>query len=133
VEGVPHLCYKSAVTILRLRRTAAWLALAAMALNAAWPLLANAQPANPAAEICSAAGGNHASGGAPATPGKGYHASHCNLCPFGAERGAAVSHAMQPRLPAAPVLAQAFKRYDAPRPDTATHPTARPRAPPSFS
>src|SRR5215470_9579887 len=72
------------------RRTAAWLALAAMALNAAWPLLVNAQPVDPAAEICSANGGNHAAGGAPAKPGKEYHASHCNLCPFGAERGAAI-------------------------------------------
>lgn len=123
------------MTILRLRhRTAAWLALASMVLNAAWPVLANAKPQLPALEICSAASLDHAAGGAPAGPrGKNFHASHCTLCPFGAERGAAVSHALQPRAPAAPVLARVFRRGDAPRPDTATHPTARPRAPPFFS
>ena len=103
-----------------------------MALNAAWPLLANAQPADPAAEICSANGGNHA-GGTPATPDKGYHASHCNLCPFGAERGAAIAVAA-PVLPA-PVAAptQVFTHGDAPGPQVALYPTAPPRAPPSLS
>jgi len=122
------------VTILRLRhRTAAWLALASMVLNAAWPVLANAKPQVPALEICSATV-NPAAGGAPAgSHGKNFHASHCTLCPFGAERGAAISYAVQPRLAAAPVLARVSTRYDAPRPETATHPTARPRAPPFFS
>jgi len=123
------------VTILRLRhRTAVWLALASMVLNAAWPVLANAKPQVPALEICSASDLNHAAGGAPAgSRGKNFHASHCTLCPFGAERGAAIPYVAQPRLPAALVLGLVSTRYDAPRPDTATHPTARPRAPPLFS
>jgi hypothetical protein len=100
-----------------------------MALNAAWPLLANAQPADPAAEICSAAGGSHPGGG-PATPGKGYHASHCNLCPFGAERGAAASPVVQ-SLPL-PLLepTPAFAPGDTPLPPLSLYPAAPPRAPP---
>ena len=100
-----------------------------MALNTAWPLLAHARPADPTAEICTA-GGKHEAGGAPATPDKGYHASHCNLCPFGAERGAAIAVAA-PALPV-PVAAptQVFTRGDSPAPQLALYPTAPPRAPP---
>jgi len=101
-----------------------------MALNAAWPLLANVQPADPSEEICSASGSKH---GAPATPDKGYHASHCNLCPFGAERGAAL--AVSSPLPADPVAAaeRIFTRVEAVSPFLALYPTAPPRAPPVLS
>jgi hypothetical protein len=101
-----------------------------MALNAAWPLLANAKPADPAAEICSATGTKHAAGGAPATPEKGYHASHCNLCPFGAERGAAIAPAVQPLLASAPAAAPGFAPGSAPQTPVSLYPTAPPRAPP---
>ena len=104
-----------------------------MALNAAWPLLANAQPADPAAEICSAAGGNHAGGGAPATPGKGYHASHCNLCPFGAERGAAIAPTVRPLLASAPAATPGFVPRGAPQAPVSLYPAAPPRAPPFSS
>ena len=84
----------------------------------------------PAAEICSATGGKH---GAPATPDKGYHASHCNLCPFGAERGAAIAPAVRPLLlPVAPPE-RIFTRGDAAAPQLALYPTAPPRAPPVLS
>ena len=103
-----------------------------MALNAAWPLLANARPADPGDEICSATGLKHAAGGAPATPDKGYHASHCNLCPFGAERSAAIAVTGLQHAPAsAPVVARA--RGDASRVTLALYPTAPPRAPPSLA
>ena len=115
------------------RRTAAWLALAAMALNAAWPLLANAQPADPSAEICSANGGNHAAGGAPAAPGKGYRASHCNLCPFGAERGAAIAVSIPAPVHETAASEQIFARGDTPSPQPALYPAAPPRAPPVLS
>jgi len=101
-----------------------------MALNVAWPLLANAKPADPSAEICSASGGKH---GAPATPDKGYHASHCNLCPFGAERGAAIAPAVQPLLLADATPDQIFTRCDAAAPQVSLYPTAPPRAPPVLS
>ena len=124
------------MTLLRLRcRIAAWLALASMVLNAAWPLLANAKPVVPAllSEICSATGLNHAAGGAPGAPDKGLHASHCNLCPFGAERGAAVPLVGQPLLPSAPAIAPIFARSEAPLPAIALHPAAPPRGPPALS
>jgi len=101
-----------------------------MALNAAWPLLANAQPVDPAAEICSAAGGSHTGGSGPATPGKGYHASHCNLCPFGAERGAAVSPAVQSLPLPLTESAPAFARDYAPFAPLSQYSAAPPRAPP---
>jgi DUF2946 family protein len=107
-----------------------------MALNAAWPLLANAKPnvPAPAAEICSASGLNHAAGGAPSgAPEKDLHASHCTLCPFGAERCAAIPYAGQPRLASAPAFERAFARSDVPRPDTALRLSAPPRAPPVLS
>jgi hypothetical protein len=117
-------------------RIAAWLALAGMALNASWPLLANARPRVPAlpSEICSATGLNHAAGGAPAdSPNKNVHASHCSLCPFNAERGAAISHVAPQGLRSAPAVARVFTRSEALRPVTAFHPTAPPRAPPFLS
>jgi hypothetical protein len=115
------------VTLLRFRRrAAAGLALAAMALNAAWPLLANAKPAA-LLDICTA--GGHASSGAPALPDKGYHASHCNLCPFGAERGAAVAAQAAVLPPPASAPAEVFER-GSPQRQTALYPAAPPRAPP---
>jgi hypothetical protein len=99
-----------------------------MVLNAAWPLLANAKPAVPASpsEICSASGTKHA----PAAPDKGLHASHCTLCPFGAERCAAIPYAAQPPLLAAPAAARVFARSEAPQAQIALHAAAPPRAPP---
>jgi len=121
------------VTLLRFRRrAAALLALASMALNAAWPLLANAKPVvpEPPSEICSSTGLNHAAGGAPAAPEKGLHASHCTLCPFSAERGAAIPYTAPLPLPQAVPSAQVFALGDAPRPVIAPHPAAPPRGPP---
>jgi hypothetical protein len=104
-----------------------------MVLNAAWPLLANAKPSTPSSEICSASGLKHAPGGAPGAPDKGLHASHCTLCPFGAERCAAIPYAVQPRLVTAPAAAPVFARSDAPFAQIALHAAAPPRAPPSLS
>ena len=117
-------------------RIAAWLALAAIALNASWPLLANAKPAVPAlpSEICSATGLNHAAGGAPADPqDKGIHASHCTLCPFSAERNAAIPYVGQALLRSVPAVSHVFAPGDAPQAQTALFPAAPPRAPPDLS
>lgn len=137
MENGGRLCYKSAVTIRSSRRivrcTAAWLALAGMVLNTAWPLLANAKPFDPSSEICSASGLEHAGGGAPVTPDKGLHASHCSLCPFGAERCAAVPLAIAPLPVPVAAPAQVFARGDAPQVRYALHPSAPPRAPPVLS
>ena len=121
------------MTTLRLRRNlAAWLALAAMALNAAWPLLAHAKPAVQP-EICTAGGSGHASGGTPPTPDKGFHASHCNLCPFGAERGAAIPVAVALLLLPVSAPAQRVAFSDAAPLYLALYPAAPPRGPPLLS
>jgi DUF2946 family protein len=119
---------------LRLRnRIAAWLALGSIALNALWPLLANARPNDPASpsEICSASGLNHAPGEVPTdSRSKNFH---CSLCPFHAERGLAIANVGQPLIPSVSPVALVFARNDAPRPKIALHPAAPPRAPPFLS
>jgi hypothetical protein len=103
-----------------------------MALNAAWPLLVNARPADLAAEICSATGLTHAGGGTPALPDKGYHASHCNLCPFGADRGAGIAATVTVLPLPASNPARVFARETLQH-QTALYPAAPPRAPPVLS
>ena len=104
-----------------------------MVLNVAWPLLANAQPVDPSAEICSTTGGSHAGGGAPLVPDKGLHASHCTLCPFGAERGAAIPLAVAALLIPVSAPAQVIAHSAAPRLCLSLYPAAPPRAPPVLS
>jgi hypothetical protein len=114
-------------------RIAAWLALAGMALNASWPLLANARP-NVAAlpsEVCTATGLKHAGQGLPGEiPGKSVQPSHCTLCPFNADRAAAILCAKHVLLSAAPTGPQHAAQHDVLRPEAALDPAARPRAPP---
>jgi hypothetical protein len=124
------------MTTLRFRsRPVAWLALAGMALNAFWPLLANARPNVPAipSEICSATGFKHVAdgfeGGAPAEA-PGVQPSHCALCPLNAERSAAIPAAKLPPFSSSPAARQAPAFFDAGCPQTALNLTAPPRAPP---
>ncbi len=125
------------MAMLRLRRRiAAWLALAGMALNAFWPLLADARPSVPAvpSEICSATGLKHSGDGTPpGAPGKGSQPSHCTLCPFNAERGAAIPCATHALLASAPSDAQHPAHFQAPPSEAALDPAAPPRAPPFLS
>ncbi len=79
-------------------RFASWLAIAAMALNALWPLLANAQPAGQASmfEVCTAEGIKFVSGDAgkaPAESGARHLQPHCALCSFGADKVPALAQA----------------------------------------
>src|SRR6266849_10281960 len=98
-------------------RIAAWLALARIALNASWPLFANAKPSVPAlpSQVCSATGLKHAGESLPGeAPGKGVQHSHCTLCPFNAERGAALASAAGAIFAPAPAAAQEPEFYEAP-------------------
>ena len=128
---------KAAMTALRPRsRITARLALAAMALNAFWPLLANAKPNVPAlsSEICSATGLQHTAENSPGeAPGKGVRPSHCNLCPFNAERGPAISGAPSTLLCPMPASGQIHELFSEPQLHAALDPSAPPRAPPYFS
>src|SRR5437660_5249852 len=113
-------------------RIGAWLALAAIALNASWPLLANAGPRVPAlpSEICSATGQKH---GGESPVSKGPRPSHCTLCPYNAERGPAISGAA-PALPCPmPASGPLRELVSEPQPPAALDPCAPPRAPPFFS
>ena len=117
-------------------RIAAWIALAGMALNAFWPLLANAKPSVPAlsSEVCSATGLQHAAENSPGeAPGKGVRPSHCNLCPFNAERGPAISGAAPALLCPMPTSGPVRELFSEPQPQAALDPAAPPRAPPFFS
>ena len=121
------------MTALRSRsRIAAWLALAGMALNAFWPLLANAKPNVPAlpSEICTATGQKHA-GEDPLS--NGARPSHCNLCPFNAERGPAISSAAPALLCPMPAPGPVRELFSEPQLPAALDPCAPPRAPPFFS
>ena len=118
----------------RLRSLAAYLAFVAMALQAAWPLLAQAAPARVAlVPVCTVDGVTHfhevpVRGTAPAEERAAHSSSHCAFCPLGADR-IAVSFdgiVLQCRTPSA-----------RPAPAVASGPfkpvflsAARPRAPP---
>ena len=117
-------------------RIAAWLALAGMALNASWPLLANARPNVPAlsSEICSATGLKHAGEGLPEeTPGKSVQPSHCTLCPFNAERGPAISGAAPALFLPKPACGQAPAFFTGSRLQSAPVLSGSPRSPPALS
>ena len=113
-------------------RIAAWLALAGMALNASWPLLANARTSVPAlpSEVCTATGLKHTGEG---LPGKGAQPSHCTLCPFNAERGPAISGAAPALLCPVPASGPVREVFSEPQLPAALDPCAPPRAPPFFS
>ena len=115
-------------------RIAAWLALAGIALNASWPLLANARTSVPAlpSEICSATGLKHAGEGLPGDI-PGVRPAHCTLCPFNAERGAAISGAAPALLCPMPDRGQVQEFFSEPQLQAALDPAARPRAPPFSS
>jgi hypothetical protein len=119
------------------RRSIAWLAAFAVALQALWPLLANARPlqAPLLVELCTVDGATHyvelPTGNSPAS--EHSPAQHCKLCTFGAERAFApppvayvvafeAAPAVQPR---ATLLADPSTSH--------CLPPAQPRAPPAHS
>jgi hypothetical protein len=108
-------------------RIAAWLAFAAIALNALWPVIANARPAEAAgsSEICSATGLKHGD-----SPDGNPLSLRCALCAFHAGHGVAIT----PAAPAPVVPADAVDERPAPiaelRFGAALYLAAPPRAPP---
>jgi hypothetical protein len=125
------------MTMRRIRsRTAAWLAFAGMALNAFWPLLANARPNVPAlpSEICTATGLKHAGDNLPGeNPGKSVQPSHCTLCPFNAERGPAISGAASALVCPMPDCGQVQEFFTERPLQTAPVLSGSPRSPPALS
>ena len=76
----------------RLRfRSAVWLAVIAMALQALWPLLAQARPRSSVlVPVCTVQGVTHyvelPAGKSPAEEQSDTHHEHCSFCSFGGER-----------------------------------------------
>ena len=122
-----------------MKRRAAWLLAAlAVALQALWPLLAQAKPrAFVLVPVCSIGSETHYAevplGKSPAEDRSSLHFQHCQLCTMGADRAAAVDF---PRLQraaadraddAVPLLSRAVA------PGSPVLPPAPPRAPPFAS
>ena len=122
----------------RTRRFSSWLALAVFALNAFWPLLANARPADVSwqMELCSSQGMKTIPGGPTSSPADGgamLLTPHCPLCFFGADRvfapASAPLHLVSAAAPASRpqhAIRSAESRGDVFSP-------AHPRAPPVLS
>ncbi len=115
---------------------AVYVAVLAIALQALWPLLAQAKPKNAVlVPVCTVQGVTHyielPSNGTPVEEHAASQHDHCSFCSFGGERAA-----LTPFLP--PVLAARIDET-APRhvavsePRSATPYSARPRAPPAVS
>ena len=119
-------------------RLASWLAIAAMALQALWPLLANAQPSGQLAqfEVCSSDGVrfvNGDTGQEPAGSVAKHLQPHCALCSFGADKAPAVAplgYAVPPAVESSGIpSATALSPPASPDPRS----PAQSRAPPLFS
>jgi hypothetical protein len=69
------------------RALAAWLAFCAMALNAAWPLLANAAPAPTGTliDVCTVGGLQKVADTVGHAPATGVTATHCSFCLFSSD------------------------------------------------
>jgi hypothetical protein len=121
------------------RRTLpAWLAILAIALQAAWPLVSQAKPreAGHLVPLCSIDGVTHyveiPAGKPPVEQRSAIFHEHCKLCVFGVERVASVPPSAQPlHVPLAPLQVRAREpvlpySYDVDLPADA-------RAPPTYS
>ncbi len=109
----------------------------AMALQAFWPLLAQARPriAGELVPVCTVEGVTHylelPAGKSPLDERSASHGEHCKLCVFGGDRDAA----LVPADSAAFVFSNSSDLKAVPRPvsssEPAYHRPAQPRAPPS--
>jgi hypothetical protein len=119
-------------------RFTAWLAILAMALNALWPLIANAKPAGVSSlfEVCTSQGIKSVAGDssqAPEESGSKHLQPHCPLCSFGTDKVSAPPSAPLYFEPAAITGCgpSAEVRSALPRSDLRS--PAHPRAPPAHS
>ena len=119
-------------------RVAALLALFAMALSALWPLVSQAKPRVPGAQVpvCTIEGITHyvelPATDTPVEKRSAAHHDHCKMCVFGAERVAAVAvTAFQVEPGAGREAAQ--PSFQAAKSNSSFHRPAQPRAPPAAS
>jgi hypothetical protein len=119
-------------------RFASWLAIAAMALNALWPLLANAQPVGAPSllEICTSQGMKTIA----ADPDSGsddfaakHLQPHCPLCSFGSDKASAPPSAPLHIGSASLMGCLPPSSINAAVPGSEHYTPALPRAPPALS
>jgi len=119
-------------------RVAALLALLAMALSALWPLISQAKPRVPGAQVpvCTIEGITHyielPATDPPVEQRSAAHHDHCKMCVFGAERLAALPLAAASIEPGAGREA-VQPSFHAAKSLSSFHPPAQPRAPPAAS
>src|SRR5487761_2753933 len=98
------------------RRFGSWLAILAMALNALWPLLAQAKPGDSGLliEICTSTGMTWmAAGGAEQHPAQKNLLPHCAFCSLGAGRAPLPSSPAVVPMPVSRVVAIIERREPA--------------------
>jgi hypothetical protein len=94
------------------RTLTAWLAIFGMVLNALWPLLAHAVPAEFSAPVCSTVGTRSApsdANGGPAQPAPAKSpAAHCPFCAGGGDQNPVLATAASPAIAAPTMAARPF-------------------------
>jgi hypothetical protein len=120
----------------RQNRLAAWIAVLAMALNALWPLIAQAKPRSVAlVPVCTVQGVTHyielPGGNSPLDQKSSAQHEHCSYCSFGGERVALLPF-LQFELSTSTKESRAA-HVDACELRNEESSSARPRAPPAVS
>ena len=121
------------------RNSAAWIAIFAMALQALWPLIAQAKPAAPSllVPVCTVDGVTHyidlAAGAVPLEKRSAVDHQHCQLCAPGSDRVAVLPVPPIPVLIVEPGRACVPVQFVLAVPEATPYPPALPRAPPEFS
>ncbi len=123
----------------RHNRLAAFTAILAIALQALWPLVAQAKPRIPGelVPICTVAGVTHylelPAGKFPLDERSSTHHEHCTLCVFGTDRSAVLPHAPLPPVVAGDACDRAVAHSQSSSLQSPSHAPALPRAPPALS
>lgn len=120
----------------RPRRLSTYLAILAIALQALWPLLAQAKPKNVVlVPVCTVQGVTHyielPKGNAPVEQKAASQHDHCSFCSFGGERIALP--ASRTEFPVLVAASSAPRSAGSPSLESQKHLHARPRAPPAAS
>jgi hypothetical protein len=121
------------------RRLAALAAICALALQALWPLVAQARPRTPGilVPLCTVDGVTHylelSTGKSPLEERSASHCDHCKFCAFGAERTVAVIPAQPVPLPRVECVAGKADATGTLPGESPQRLLARPRAPPAVA
>jgi hypothetical protein len=129
---------RSAFLVLRGNRFGKWLAMSAMALNALWPLISQAQPKEPElfTTICTLEGMQTVElpvGKVPFDDSAGKHQKHCKLCIGGNDRTQALVSAPADAFRSPIFAVESPSALPAAEVRATSASLAQPRAPPALS